>query len=195
MEKNNKSIIESVLYVSGDEGIKVADLKKVLDLATDDIRKLLNEMKKEMDNDPNRGITIECFEDTYHLLTKKENHDELTKLFDIKIKNPLTSSMLETLAIIAYNMPCPTSKVEQIRGHNAINTIQKLLKLELIKNLGRSNMPGRPYVYEVTNKFYDTFGIKDIKELPQLDEIMKDLMDADENVPSDLDFFDSNQEH
>ena len=65
MEKNNKSIIESVLYVSGDEGIKVADLKKVLDLATDDIRKLLNEMKKEMDNDPNRGITIECFEDTY----------------------------------------------------------------------------------------------------------------------------------
>ena len=45
MEKNNKSIIESVLYVSGDEGIKVADLKKVLDLATDDIRKLLNEMK------------------------------------------------------------------------------------------------------------------------------------------------------
>ena len=130
MEKNNKSIIESVLYVSGDEGIKVADLKKVLDLATDDIRKLLNEMKKEMDNDPNRGITIECFEDTYHLLTKKENHDELTKLFDIKIKNPLTGSMLETLAIIAYNMPCPTSKVEQIRGHNAINTIQKLLKLE-----------------------------------------------------------------
>ena len=45
MEKNNKSIIESVLYVSGDEGIKVADLKKVLDIATDDIRKLLNEMK------------------------------------------------------------------------------------------------------------------------------------------------------
>ena len=193
MEKNNKSIIESVLYVSGDEGIKVSDLKKVLDLATDDIRKILKEMKDEMDKDPSRGITIECFEDTYHLLTKKENHEDLSKLFDIKIKNPLTASMLETLAIIAYNMPCPTSKVEKIRGHNAINTIQKLLKLELIRNLGRADTPGRPYVYEVTNKFYDTFGIKDIKELPELDQIMKDLTD-EEMSPENVDFFDSNHE-
>ena len=91
-----------------------------------------NEMKKEMDNDPNRGITIECFEDTYHLLTKKENHDELTKLFDIKIKNPLTGSMLETLAIIAYNEPITRVEIDEIRGVGSAYLVRKLLLKNLI---------------------------------------------------------------
>lgn len=169
MEQSSKSIIESLLYVVGNDGITIADIKKVLDLPSDDIRAILKEIKKDCDSSPHRGVTIECFDGVYKLLTKPENNQKISLIFNIKNKNPLTSSLLETLAIIAYNSPCPGSKIEQIRGHNAAVSIDKLLKLELIKNVGRAKTPGRPYLYEVTPKFFDMFGIKSLSDLPELD--------------------------
>ena len=91
------------------------EIKKVINLPVDDIRKLLKEMKKEYDQNVDRGITIQQYGDTYRLLTKKENHDRLTLIYDTKTKSPLTQSLLETLAIVAYNQPCPSSLIEKIR--------------------------------------------------------------------------------
>lgn len=190
MDKNNKAIIESILYVVGDDGTTVADIKKVVDISSSEIRSLLKSMQKECDMNISRGITIKNFDDTFKFLTKESVHDDISRLFDIKQKNPLTSSLLETLAIIAYNSPCPSSKVEQVRGKSALTTIEKLLKLKLIINIGRADTPGRPYLYEVTNNFYNIFGIKSIKELPNINFSDKD----DENIES-IDFFDSNTDH
>ncbi|MBQ2349447.1 MAG: SMC-Scp complex subunit ScpB, partial [Mycoplasma sp.] len=164
MNNNTKSIIESLLYIKGRDGTTVNEIKKVINLPVDDIRKLLKEMKKEYDQNVDRGITIQQYGDTYRLLTKKENHDILTLIYDTKTKSPLTQSLLETLAIVAYNQPCPSSLIEKIRGHNALNGLEKLTKLDLIKCIGRANTPGKPYLYEITNKFYDLFGIKSMKE-------------------------------
>ena len=190
MNNNAKSIIESLLYIKGRDGTTVNEIKKIMDLSADDIRKLLKEMKKEYDQNVDRGITIQQYGDTYRLLTKRENHDILTLIHGTKAKSPLTQSLLETLAIVAYNQPCPSSVIEKIRGHNALNSLEKLTKLELIKCIGRANTPGKPYLYEVTNKFYDLFGIKSIKELP---DINKDINIDD--LDSSFDFFDSNTEN
>lgn len=189
MNNNTKSIIESLLYIKGRDGTTVNEIKKVINLPVDDIRKLLKEMKKEYDQNVDRGITIQQYGDTYRLLTKKENHDILTLIYDTKTKSPLTQSLLETLAIVAYNQPCPSSLIEKIRGHNALNGLEKLTKLDLIKCIGRANTPGKPYLYEITNKFYDLFGIKSMKELPNIDKNIN-LDDLDNS----FDFFDSSKE-
>lgn len=189
MNNNTKSIIESLLYIKGRDGTTVNEIKKVINLPVDDIRKLLKEMKKEYDQNVDRGITIQQYGDTYRLLTKKENHDILTLIYDTKTKSPLTQSLLETLAIVAYNQPCPSSLIEKIRGHNALNGLEKLTKLDLIKCIGRANTPGKPYLYEITNKFYDLFGIKSMKELPNIDGNIN-LDDLDNS----FDFFDSSKE-
>ena len=189
MNNNTKSIIESLLYIKGRDGTTVNEIKKTVDLSADDIRKLLKEMKKEYDQNVDRGITIQQYGDTYRLLTKKENHDILTLIYDTKTKSPLTQSLLETLAIVAYNQPCPSSLIEKIRGHNALNGLEKLTKLDLIKCIGRANTPGKPYLYEITNKFYDLFGIKSMKELPNINENIN-LDDLDNS----FDFFDSSKE-
>ncbi|MBQ6280001.1 MAG: SMC-Scp complex subunit ScpB [Mycoplasma sp.] len=189
MNNNTKSIIESLLYIKGRDGTTVNEIKKVINLPVDDIRKLLKEMKKEYDQNVDRGITIQQYGDTYRLLTKKENHDILTLIYDTKTKSPLTQSLLETLAIVAYNQPCPSSLIEKIRGHNALNGLEKLTKLDLIKCIGRANTPGKPYLYEITNKFYDLFGIKSMKELPNIDK----NINLDE-LDNSFDFFDSSKE-
>ena len=190
MNNNTKSIIESLLYIKGRDGTTINEVKKVVNLPADDIRKLLKEMKKEYDQNVDRGITIQQYGDTYRLLTKKENHDILALIYDTKTKSPLTQSLLETLAIVAYNQPCPSSLIEKIRGHNALNALDKLTKLDLIKCIGRANTPGKPYLYEITNKFYDLFGIKSIKELPDIDK----NINLDE-LDNSFDFFDTNTEN
>ena len=190
MSNNTKSIIESLLYIKGRDGTTINEVKKVVNLPADDIRKLLKEMKKEYDQNVDRGITIQQYGDTYRLLTKKENHDILALIYDTKTKSPLTQSLLETLAIVAYNQPCPSSLIEKIRGHNALNALDKLTKLDLIKCIGRANTPGKPYLYEITNKFYDLFGIKSIKELPDIDK----NINLDE-LDNSFDFFDTNTEN
>lgn len=179
MEQSSKSIIESLLYVVGNDGITIADIKRVLNLSSDDIKSILREIKRDCDTSPHRGVTIECYDGNYKLLTKPENIEKISLIFNVKNRNPLTSSLLETLAIIAYNSPCPGNKIEQIRGHNAASAIDKLIKLNLIKNIGRADTPGRPYLYEVTNKFFDIFGIKSLKDLPNIDKEWSSLEDQD----------------
>ena len=184
---NYKSIIESILYVVGDDGIELNEIKKVVDLPTSDIRNIIKEMAIELSNNPNSGLTIKVYGEKYYLLTKPENKESLSKLVEIKTRTPLNQPLLETLAIIAYNQPCTRSKIEEIRNMDPTYAIDKLESLELIKNLGRADTPGNPYLYEVTEKFFNLFGIKSLKELPELNDIK---FVADE----DINFFDINRQ-
>lgn len=188
MEKNVKSIIESLLYTVGSEGIEISTIKKAVDLPTEEIHKILKQMQQEFIFNPDRGLLIACFDKTYRLLTKKENHEFISKIFDIKTKNPLSQSLLETLSIIAYNQPCTNSIIEQIRGHNALNSLERLEKMGLIACVGRSSKPGRPYLYEVTQNFFNIFGIKSLKDLPKLSEDL--TLDS---LDQSIDFFGSNR--
>ena len=90
--------------------------------------------------------------------------------------NSLSSSALETLAIVAYNEPITRVEVDEIRGVQTGQLIRKLVAKGLIKEAGRSNLPGRPILYKTTTEFLDYFGLKSISELPEIKmpEVKKD---------------------
>jgi segregation and condensation protein B len=186
---NHQSIIESLLYVAGSDGLDISDIKKVLNLPTDEIRSIVKALNKQYEANENSGLVIKLYGSHVYLLTKPTNKDQIAKLVDVKLKNPLTPAMLESLAIIAYNTPCTKVRVEEIRGTNSEASIKHLESLELIKNIGKASTPGRPYLYEVTNKFFNLFGIKSISDLPKIN-----LESSQDFSNENLEFFNANRE-
>ena len=189
---NYQSIIESILLVCGEDGIEIGNLKSVLNIPTNDIRKELNEMIKKFDADESKGVCIRLFGNRYYLLTKECNNEYL-KILNTKVKkiNPLTPALLETLAIIAYNQPCTKAKVEEIRNTDPTFAFNKLVELGLIQCIGEAETPGSPYLFEITQKFFNLFGIKSIKDLPPLNKEIAFDLEADD----DLNFFDSSRKN
>lgn len=107
----------------------------------------------------------------YQFLTKKQYHPAVSALIQHKAKKKLSVSQMETLAIIAYRQPISKTEVEHIRGVSCDYAIQKLLEKELIEISGKSDGPGRPILYSTSRNFMDYFGIKSVKDLPQLKDL------------------------
>lgn len=107
----------------------------------------------------------------YQFLTKPIYHKVIGDYLRQTEKKRLSRSALETLSIVAYKQPLTKTSVESIRGVNCDYALQKLLEKELIEIKGREDGPGRPLLYGTTLKFLDHFGIKDMKELPNLKDL------------------------
>lgn len=102
----------------------------------------------------------------YQFLTKPAYQASISILLKQKSKKRLSTSSLETLAIIAYKQPITKNEIEQIRGVNSDYAVQKLLEKQLIEIVGKSDGVGRPVLYGTTEKFMDYFGINSLKDLP-----------------------------
>ncbi len=163
-----KSIIESALYVVGQTGVSIGDLRRMTNASSSTIKKILKDWSNELEKDESRGILIKQFGDYYKFYSKPSNKEDLNKLITIKYKNPLSTKVMEVLAIIAYNQPCTKTIIEEIRLKDPTSTIQKLIDLGLVIDAGRASTPGCPILYTVTPKFYDIFGIKSLLELPKI---------------------------
>lgn len=162
---SNKSIIESLLYVKGDKGISINEIKKCIDISAKEIKDFIKEIGLKHENDEDSGLTVKNYGDHYFLLTKKENYDAIQKLNTLKDKNILTPALMQVLAIIAHKYPCSLPDVEKIRcGAASEAAIKKLEDLGLIINIGRATTPGCPFLYEPTNHFLSLMGIKSLKE-------------------------------
>ena len=110
----------------------------------------------------------------YQFLTKKQYHPTINSLIQHKSKKKLSVSQMETLAIIAYRQPISKSEIEHIRGESCDYAVQKLLEKELVEISGKSDGPGRPVLYSTSRNFMDYFGIKNVKDLPQLKDLHVD---------------------
>lgn len=166
-----QAILEAALFTAGTYGIKISDMKRMLfewDLNSDYLHNLLKKMMQNYNNNQACGITIEKFDDTYKLITKNQLYKYLSKIIKVQLKSALTNSLIEVLAIIAYNEPCSKSLIQKIRNIDPINSIDKLIKLDLIFRYKRAETPGKPWLYKLTNKFYDVFGIKSTSQLPKI---------------------------
>lgn len=108
----------------------------------------------------------------YRFLTKPAYQASISLLLKQKSKKKLSTSSLETLAIIAYKQPITKAEIEAIRGVASDYAMQKLLEKELVKMVGKSDGPGRPMQYGTSEKFMEYFGINDLKELPDLKEFV-----------------------
>jgi segregation and condensation protein B len=113
-----------------------------------------------------------CFQiyhlaDGYQFLTKPAYQVSIGILLKQKTKKRLSSSALETMAIIAYKQPITKTEIERIRGVNCDYAVQKLLDRGLILIQGKSDAPGRPLLYGTSTQFMEYFGINSLKDLPQ----------------------------
>jgi segregation and condensation protein B len=113
----------------------------------------------------------------YQFLTKPSFQTSIGIHLKQKSKKRISTSSLETLAIIAYKQPITKSQIEQIRGVNCDYAVQKLLEKELIEIKGKAETPGRPVLFGSTNKFMEYFGINSLTELPTI----KDIGTANQN--------------
>ena len=177
---NLKAVIEGLLFVVGDDGLGLEEISKILEISKDETKELIKELQNDYQSD-SRGIRIDFLGDKLKLTTKKEHNMYYQKLLTTEDNNNLSQAALETLAIIAYNQPITRVKVDELRGISNTHIIRKLVAKGLIKESGRSNMPGRPILYETTSEFLDYFGLSSIDNLPD----MRDFLEEEEKDTED----------
>lgn len=170
--KEKKSLVESLLFVSG-EPVTLAALKNITDLPETELSQLLADMIREY-NQNNGGIIITEVANGYQMVSNPAHSQWIKKMKNTNTANKLSIPALETLAIIAYKQPIIKAELEQIRGVNADGVIKTLLDRRLIKILGRKEVPGKPLLYGTTREFLQYFGLKDLTELPTLKELTRE---------------------
>jgi segregation and condensation protein B len=181
---NWNSILESLLFAAGDEGLSLKQLAEVLEVSELHASEMIEDLRQEYDRDDKRGIMIVQMAGTFQLATKKENAAYLKKLVDSPHTSALSQAALETLAIIAYKQPITRAEVEDIRGVKTERPLHTLMAKVLIKEVGRAEGTGRAILYGTTKEFLDYFGLKNLKELPQLPEKVEE-----EYVQAEADLF------
>ena len=178
-----KGLIEGLLFVSGEDGLTLEEISNIIEKPKEEIKNAIQDLYKDYEN-INRGIKLEYLGEHFKLTTKKEHLDYYKKMLSEEENSTLSESCLEVLAIIAYNAPITRSGVDEIRGVNSSYAIRKLLIKNLIEEVGRSDLPGKPKLYNVTSNFLDYFGLGTIEDLPKLnfskneDDSNKDLFES-----------------
>ncbi len=171
-------VLEGILFVVGDEGITLSALCETMDINETEAKSLLKDLKETYESD-DRGIRVMFLGDAFKLTTKKEHKEYYQKLVDNPETNNLSNAALETLAIVAYNAPMTRMEVEELRGVNSSNLIRKLVAKGLLKEDGKSDLPGRPNLYRTTKEFLDYFGLATINDLPKFEDIKEDNEEID----------------
>ncbi len=125
-------------------------------------------------NSPDHGIEIRQVAGGFRMATKPEQHD-VVRAFAKSLKPPIRLSLqaLETLAVIAYKQPITAPEIGDIRGVDCSGVLGTLLERKLITTAGRKQVIGRPILYKTTKEFLLRFGLKDVSELPSMEEFEK----------------------
>lgn len=179
----NKAVLEGLLFVVGEDGLTLEQIGDVLGIDEEASKELIRELKKDYE-DEGRGLRIDFLGNRFKITTKFEHREYYQKLIENPDTNHLSQAALETLAIIAYNEPITRMQVDAIRGVSSTSIIRKLVAKGFIKESGRSDVPGRPILYETTNEFLDYFGLASVEDLPNIEEIVEE--DQEEIDDSDL---------
>ena len=171
MDKDSlKPLIETIIFAA-DHPISFEKLMNVLEgEKRDEARLALNELINEYATS-SRGIIIEEVAGGYQIRTRPEFAPWLRRLFKIGFQK-LSKASMETLAMIAYKQPITRMEIEELRGVDSGGVLKTLMDRNLIKIIGRKELPGRPVVYGTTKEFLEVFDLKDLACLPTLKEII-----------------------
>ena len=164
-----KLILESLLF-STETPIKLEKLNEIFpDTLLKELREIMSELKEEY-NTLNRSFAIREVANGFQFYTKTEYSPWIKKFKKIR-PSRLSPATLETLAIIAYKQPLTRAEIEDVRGVDAGGILRALLEKNLIKIIGKKDVPGKPLIYSTTPKFLTMFGLKGLKDLPTLEDI------------------------
>ncbi|WP_099158410.1 SMC-Scp complex subunit ScpB [Virgibacillus ndiopensis] len=166
-----KAVVEGLLFASGDEGMTVKQLSRILEINVTTVEHLLEELKYDYDH-TERGIMIMQSHQVFHLTTKPEHSIYYKKLLETPQTSRMSQAALETLAIIAYQQPITRTEIEEIRGVKSDRSVQTLLSRSLIEEVGRREGVGRPILFGTSREFLTYFGLTSLEELPPLPENM-----------------------
>lgn len=173
---NTIGLLQGLLFIVGDEGISVKQCAQALQVSEDEVEQGLIELAEQCAL-ANSGLELVHYGPTYKLVTKRELKEPIVSLLSLSRSRQLSQAALETLAIVAYRQPVTRLEIEEIRGVSCEVMCRKLSALDLIREAGRSESPGRPILYEVTDTFLDGFKLTSLAELPELPEFNEEKND------------------
>lgn len=174
-------VLEGLLFVTGEDGLTLEDIEKLLEITKEEAENLIEEYKSSL-NDEKRGLKLVYLGNKYKLTTKEEHKNYYELLVDKVVSSTLSQSALETLAIIAYNEPITVGQIDEIRGVSSRDMVRKLLFRGLIDLAGKSNLPGKPMLYKTTDKFLDYFNLSSIEELPKMEFNIEELTKEEKDL-------------
>lgn len=163
-----KGALEAVLFAGGDP-LTEAQLQEVLQTDTETTRELLQALDEEL-SARGSGLMLKELAGGWQLVTRPEHYDYVERLSQ-ETNRRLSRAAMETLSIIAFKQPVTKLEIEQIRGvQHAERVLAQLVARELITEVGRKNVVGRPIQYGTTETFLRAFGLKNLGDLPMLPE-------------------------
>lgn len=174
---NLEAVLEGLLFVVGDEGLTLTQIEDILNLDEENAKRLVLSVKTRYEEE-DRGIRLGFLGNCFKLTTKKEHKEFYQKLIENPETNSLSQAALETLAIVAYNEPVCIQQIDEIRGVNSREMIRRLVAKGLVKEVGKSDLPGRPIIYATTHEFLDYFGLASKDELPKMEMIVSKTDDG-----------------
>jgi len=168
-----KAIVEALIFASP-EPIAAKMLFKVLaDEPKEDVSAAIQALRVDYEHRP--GLQFVDVAGGYQIVTRPELHEWVRRLFHERSTQKLTAQSLETLAVIAYKQPITAVEITDIRGVNTSGVLSTLLERHLIKIVGRKNVVGRPFLYSTTKEFLIRFGLKDLGDLPRVEDMAEAL--------------------
>ncbi len=172
--------IEAVIFAS-EEAVTLQTVRTVTgrELDSGELQSIVERLNAEYES-TGRTFRIHRIAGGYRFLTAPEFADILKKLLAPKIQRRLSRTVLEVLAVIAYNQPVTRGEIQQIRGVSPEYAIDRLLLRGFIEVRGRADSPGKPLQYGTTKEFLDLFHLASLKDLPKLREIREILQEHEE---------------
>ncbi len=162
------ALVEALIFVA-DEPIGTKILAEVLDEEKESVQAAIEELVREYDSRES-GLQIREIAGGWQLATRTELHEEVRKFLKTRPSAKLSLASLETLAVIAYKQPVTVPEILEIRGVQSASAIKTLLDKRLIVAKGRKETVGRPMQYGTSKDFLIQFGLKDLSELPSIED-------------------------
>jgi segregation and condensation protein B len=162
------ALVEAVLFLESEPATEKT-IGSISQLSIEVVQKCIENLKQKF-ADPSSGIELAMITGGWSLVPKTEMWTVLRERYGSKSEGRLSRSAMETLSIIAYSQPITRAEIEAIRGVSADNMIRLLLERNLIKEVGKKDVPGKPSQFGTTKEFLKFFRLNSISELPKLDE-------------------------
>ena len=164
-----KAIVEALVFASPEPLTPKMLFKLLSDEPKEDVLEAVREL--QADYERRGGLHLAEVAGGFQITTRPEFHEWVRRMFHERTTQKLTVQSLETLAVIAYKQPITTAEIGEIRGVNTSGVLSTLLERHLIKIVGRKNVIGRPFLYGTTKEFLIRFGLKDLNDLPKVEDM------------------------
>jgi len=168
-----KAVVEALIFASPDPMTPKMLFKLLAEEPREDVLAAIEALKADYENRP--GLQMVEVAGGYQIVTRPDLHEWVRRLFHERSSSKLTVQGLETLAVIAYKQPITALEITEIRGVNTSGVLSTLLERHLIKIVGRKNVVGRPFLYATTKEFLIRFGLKDLHDLPKIEDMAEAL--------------------